>query len=321
MHVYFWGTRGSLPASTTFRMIRAKVFDALKTARSRRLETDEAIDAFIDSTLPFSARGGYGGNTSCVELGGQDEYVLCDAGTGLRDFGNSLMKSGRLNQPGSSRVFHLFVSHLHWDHIQGFPFFTPAYIPGNRIIIYGCHAELERAFVNQQEARHFPIPLKAMRAEIEFRTLEPERAYDIAGLTVTGILQNHPGDSYGYRFVREGKKVVYSTDAEHKQEAEAQDYVFLPFFREADLLVFDAQYTLLDAIDAKADWGHSSNILGVELAVRAGVKRLCLFHSEHAHDDPTLDQFLETTQGYLKIYAGDHPLRIDLAYDGLEIEV
>jgi phosphoribosyl 1,2-cyclic phosphodiesterase len=321
MHVHFWGARGSLPAPVTAGMIARKLFHALKAAQSRRLESDEAIRAFIRDELPFAIGGSYGGNTSCVEIGGQDEYVLCDAGTGLRDFGQDLMKSRGVGRPSSSRVFHIFVSHLHWDHTQGFPFFTPAYVPGNRITIYGCHDGLEQAFAAQQSVPHFPVPLDGMRAEIEFRTLEPGRPLDVAGLTVTAIAQNHPGGSYGYRFTRGEKRVVYSTDAEHTEEAEAPGYAFLDFFREADLLIFDAQYTLLDAIDAKVNWGHSSNLLGVELAVRAGVKRLCLFHGEHTYDDEALDRFLAATRQYLEVYAGEYPLRIDLAYDGLEIEV
>jgi len=115
--------------------------------------------------------------------------------------------------------------------------------------------------------------------------------------------------------------VVYSTDSEHKEDAEVEDYVFIEFFKNADLLIFDAQYTLLDAVDGKENWGHSSNLSAVELAVRSGVKRLCLFHSEHTYDDESLDQFLNDTREYLKIHDHTYPLKIYLAYDGLEMEL
>jgi phosphoribosyl 1,2-cyclic phosphodiesterase len=321
MIVHFWGSRGSLPSAIDPRMIRAKIFKAVKAARSHRLETDEAIEAFIREHLPFDVSGTYGCSTPCIELKPQQEYVLCDAGTGLRNFGSAFMKNRQMQQQAAPSVFHIFMSHPHWDHIQGFPFFTPAYLPGHQIHIYGCHNNLQQAFTEQQNTPFFPVPLAAMRAEILFHTLEPEQTYEIAGYRVRSIRQNHPGNSYGYRFEKDGRTIVYSTDAEHKIEAEADGYAFVDFFRNADLLIFDAQYTLLDALDMKENWGHSSNIFAVEMAVRAGVRHLCLFHSEHTYDDERLEEFLNETRNYLKIHADGHPLKIDLAADGLEIEI
>lgn len=318
MYVQFWGTRGSLPASLTSRQVREKIFRAIRLARSRLLVSDAEIRAFIDRELPFAVWGSYGGNTACVEIGGQDEFVLCDAGTGLRDFGNAFLRSERGAAPA---VFHLFLSHLHWDHLHGFPFFVPAYRPGNRVHIYGCHSEIEAAFVNQQAAPCFPVPFSALGAEISFHILEPERKYEIAGLTVRAVRQNHPGVSYGYCFVHNGKKMVYSTDMEHGPEVQNADYPFAAFFRAADLLIFDAQYSLAEAIGPKETWGHSSNLVGVELAVQSRVKRLCLFHSEPTWDDETLDRFLAESRAYLRIHAPSSPLAIDLAYDGMRIDL
>jgi phosphoribosyl 1,2-cyclic phosphodiesterase len=316
MHVRFWGTRGSLPASLTAKQIRTKLVRAIRAARGRDLATDEAIDAFLDNELPFSVRGSYGGNTPCVEIGDQPECVICDAGTGLRDFGNAWLRSAGGAQPA---VFHLFLSHLHWDHIQGFPFFVPAYRGGNTVHVYSCHADAEKALENQQAAPYFPVPFTELGAKILFHTLEPGRPYEVAGYTVQAISQNHPGDSYGYSFIWEGRKFIYSTDMEHGSEAQGQGYAFVDFFRHADLLVFDAQYSLADAIGPKETWGHSSNVLAVELAVQAGVKRLCLFHNEPTRDDEALDRFLDETREYLKIYDPGSPLTIALARDGLEI--
>jgi phosphoribosyl 1,2-cyclic phosphodiesterase len=316
MHIHFWGTRGSLPAAITTKQIREKVFRAIRASRAEDLSNDEAIGTFIDERLPFAVRGSYGGNTPCVEIGGQEDIVLCDAGTGLRDFGHAFLRAGKGATPA---VFHLFLSHLHWDHLQGFPFFVPAYRPGNQIHIYGCHDEMEAALIRQQEAPCFPVPFSALGAEIHFHTLETERSYQIAGLAVRAIRQNHPGGSYGYSFVREGKKVVYSTDMEHGPEAQEEGYPFVDFFRGADMLIFDAQYSLAEAIGLKETWGHSSNLIAVEIAVRADVKRLCLFHSEPTWDDEALDHFLAETRSYLKIHAPSAPLQIDLAWDGLEI--
>lgn len=320
MEIHFWGTRGSLTASLTAEKIREKVFRALKAASGsgRVLLTDEAIGLFIDRELPFAVRGTYGGNTPCVQLGGDEAFVLCDAGTGLRDFGNAFLRSPRGAEPA---VFHLFLSHLHWDHIQGFPFFVPAFRPGNEIHIYSGHAAAEAAFVNQQAAPCFPVPFAALGATIRFHRLAPGTVQQIAGFSVQVLAQNHPGDSFSYAFTRDGKKVVYASDAEHGPEAQAEGYPFVDFCRGTDLLIFDAQYSLADALGPKETWGHSSNVLGVELAVRAGVKRLCLFHSEPTRDDEAMDRFLAETREYLGLHAPGAPLAIDLAYDGLQVTI
>ena len=287
MQVYFWGTRGSLPVSMTAADVRSKIIKAVWATQGHRFASEKAVGEFIDQELPFADRASYGGNTSCVEIRGAEDYVICDAGTGLRDFGNSLASHAK------PAVFHLFLSHFHWDHIQGFPFFTPAFVPGNRIHIYGCHPELKEIFREQQKIPFFPVPFRAMQADISFTIMQPGTLYEVAGLKVECFRQNHPGDSYGYTFSQNGKKIVYSTDSEHKREAESPFYSFIEYIHKADLLIFDAQYTLLDAIGVKENWGHSSNIVAVELAVEGKVKRLCLFHNEHSFDDTKLDQFLE----------------------------
>ena len=158
MHVYFWGTRGSLPASITTETIETKIFKVIQMSRSYILDTDEAINNFIHTELPFAVRTSYGGNTSCVEIGRQEEYVLCDAGTGLRDFGNDYMKTKMTGRENLSNVFHLFISHLHWDHIQGFPFFVPAFVSGHHVHIYGYQADLEKTFIHQHMLLPSPFP-------------------------------------------------------------------------------------------------------------------------------------------------------------------
>ena len=317
MRAIFWGARGSLPATIREERIKDKIFQVLTRARGISLDTDEAISSFIE-TLPFSLWSTYGCNTSCVEIKGTESYIICDAGTGIRDFGGWVMKQ---QKAGAPNIFHLFISHPHWDHIQGFPFFTQAYIPGNQINIYGGHERLEEAFIRQQESISFPIPLGKMAADIRFNVMETGREYEIGGLKIRAIEQDHPGGSFSYRFSRQNKTIVYSTDSEHKTEDEEGKNIYLEFIRDADLLIFDAQYSLLDAMSIKENWGHSSNLLGVELAVEANVRRLVLFHNEHTCEDDQLEQFLEDTRQYLKIYDESSPLKIDLAYDGMDIEI
>jgi phosphoribosyl 1,2-cyclic phosphodiesterase len=246
---------------------------------------------------------------------GDPDYVLCDLGSGARVLGNNVLATGG---PSGHR-FHVFMSHLHWDHIMGFPFFMPAYLPGNHVRIYGCHDALEEAFRRQNAAPSFPVDFSRMSARIEFVRLEPERDYDIAGLRVRAKRQHHGGDSYGYRIERNGKVVVYSTDSEHKQDDPEEVKAFVEFFREADLVIFDAQYSLADAISVKEDWGHSSNVVGVEMCQLARARRLCLYHHEPIFDDERIAALLAETRRLEEITRGDHRVEIHAAYDGLEI--
>jgi anti-anti-sigma factor len=319
LRIRFWGTRGSLPAPLRARGVRVKIRDALLAARGQTLETEAAIDAFIDSRLPFSVRGTFGGDTSCVEIiTGGDEYVTCDFGTGVREFGNHVMAQ---HDPAAKRCFNVFLSHLHWDHIMGFPFFRPAYIPGNLIRIHSSHAAVGEALHNQQSEPCFPVDFRALPATIEFVALEPGQTYQIAGLSVTTIKQFHAGDSYGYRFTRGDKTIVYSTDCEHKYSNLDQSYPFIAFYRNADVLIFDAMYSLADAISVKEDWGHSSNVVAVELAQAARVKRLVLFHHEPAYDDHMIEEVFTDTVRFEEISQPGHKVEVISAYDGLELDL
>jgi ribonuclease BN (tRNA processing enzyme) len=197
----------------------------------------------------------------------------------------------------------------------------PAYIPGNRLRIYGSHARLEAALRRQQNEPSFPVDFSVLRADIEFVHLNPDEAHDIAGMTVTTKLQHHTGDSYAYRFESSGKVVVYSTDSEHKLADPRETEGIVAFFRNADVVIFDGMYSLADAISVKADWGHSSNVVGVELCQMAGVRHLCLFHHEPASDDAAIEGVLADARRLEEITRTGQPMAVSAAYDGLEIDL
>jgi anti-anti-sigma factor len=318
MRARFWGTRGSIPVGLHGTTIRDKIVAALVAAAGRGIDTVEAARAFVERELDWALGHTYGGDSSCVEIRtGGPERVLCDLGSGARVFGNHLLATGG---PGG-HVVNVFMSHLHWDHILGFPFFMPAYLPGNRIRIHGCHAALEDAFRRQHAAPSFPVDFSRLGATIEFVNLEPGREYEVAGLRVRAKRQLHSGDSYGYRFEKDGKALVYSTDSEHKRDDPAETEAFVEFFRDADLVIFDAMYSLAEAISVKEDWGHSSNIVGVELCQLARVKHLCLFHHEPANDDAAINRILRETRRLEELTRTGPALEISAAYDGLELPV
>ena len=317
MLVRFWGTRGSLPTPLNAVAVREKIRRALKASVGQDLSTAERIEQFMDEKLEFAVAGAFGGNTSCVEIdGGGKQHILCDMGSGGREFGNAVMAQ---KYPHKDNVFNIFQSHPHWDHIMGFPFIVPAYIPGNKVIIYGCHDYLEEAYRRQHAEPGFPVPWAALAADIEFVALEPGKEYVVDGVTVRALKQYHSGDSYGYRFEKGGKSVVYSTDCEHKFESINPDYPFVDFLRGADLVIFDAMYSLADSISIKEDWGHSSNIIGVELAQMAGSKHLCMYHHEPNYDDAMISRILAETIRYEELSEEGESLHVSSAYDGREI--
>ena len=318
MKIRFWGTRGSLPISLTAPDIRGKLIAALSGAIGRELDTAEKISDYVDNHLGFDVRGTFGGHSSCVELITGAEHVIFDMGSGARALGQSFLQ--RFG-PGSPQTYHVFMSHVHWDHIMGFPFFAPVYIPGNRIVIHGCHAVLEEAFRRQQAPPSFPVDFSQLAATVEFDVIAPNERHRIAGLDVTAKLQHHEGDSYGYRFEQRGRTIVYTTDSEHQLTDIAERESFIEFFRDADLVIFDAMYSLADAVSVRADWGHSSNIVGVELCQAANVRCLCMYHHEPAFNDTRIESVLQETRRFEEITRDGHQLQVISAYDGLELEV
>lgn len=319
MKITFWGTRGSLPTPLGATAVRKKLVNALVKGAGKNLDTPEKAEAFCEQELSFAESGTFGGNSSCVQVdvGGPD-YLLCDLGSGVREFSlAAIAKHG----PRAPQTYHILMSHVHWDHIMGFPFFIPCFIPGNRVVIYSCHDKVEQAIRGQNHAPCFPVEFTALAAKIEFVKLETDKGYDIAGARVTGTRQMHGNDSYGYRIEKDGKTVVYTTDSEHKPEDKAEMLRAADFFKDADLVIFDAMYSLADSVSMKEDWGHSSNVMGVELCQMAGARKLCLFHHEPVYDDVRLEGVFRETIRFEEITRSDRKLDVVIAYDGLVLDV
>ena len=258
----------------------------------------------------------YGGNTSCVEVGlSSRNQVIFDAGTGIRELGKFLL-SKRLDWGG-----RIFLSHHHWDHIQGLPFFGPAYVPGNEFTILGpAHPEvdLQKIVSDQMESVYFPINMNHLSAKIKFQSLA-EDEYDMDRFSLKTLLVNHPGLALAYRLTYNGRSLVYVPDNEiplgsddHLRERAVQ------FVSGADLLIHDAQYTD-EEYPAHARWGHSPWREALRLAVDGQVKRLVLFHHDPDHTDEFLDQALETCREVLN--KGGSDVACDMAQEGVEIEI
>lgn len=227
----------------------------------------------------------YGGNTSCIEVIADDYRIILDAGTGIRELGNEMQKIG-------ADDFHILLTHTHWDHINGFPFFTPAYNKNLKIEILAGHlvdtGGVKSVFSAQMDNPMFPVPLEAMTAQISFKDFTAGETFDLTDrVHVRTAPLNHPNGATGYRIEYDERSVVYITDTEHV--VGEMDQNVLGLIKDADLLIYDSTYTE-EEFPSKVGWGHSTWNEGVRLCQEAHVKRLAIFHHEPDHYDDFMDQ-------------------------------
>ncbi len=315
MKIHFWGVRGSIATPLSNQVLRGKIEAALKLAFQANIRKESQLSRFIGS-LPWHINGTVGGDTSCVEISADNQKLIVDAGTGIRPLGMNIMRESG----GKPVEAHILISHTHWDHISGFPFFVPAYIPGNKVTLYGGHQDLEDRFKWQQKEDFFPVPLDKMAADIKFVQLEVGKPFKVGDFTINSMPLEHPGGCYSFRIERGGKCVVYATDGEYKDTSIDSLEPVIEFFKEADLLIFDAQYTLLDTME-KEDWGHSSAFIGIDLAIESGVKNIAFVHHEPTYSDEKIWEIYSKSNEYLINYRSSEALKIYLSYEGLSITV
>jgi phosphoribosyl 1,2-cyclic phosphodiesterase len=305
MRVKFWGVRGSIPC-------------------------------------PGGGTVKYGGNTPCIEIRmkSSDRLIILDAGSGIRELGMQLVARDLPRGPIRTEIF---LSHTHWDHIMGFPFFTPIYIPGTQLKIYGpvtCEDEsLEKVVGGQLTYRYFPVRQEELAARIEYIDLKEERLDLGEGITVTTKYLNHPVLCLGYRIEAEGKVLCTAFDTEPfqnvfctnpedpsydesmaeegAQAAGEENARIREFYRGSDLLIHDAQYTQKEYDASRRGWGHSPMEHAIASAVESEVKRLALFHHEPVRND-----------GQMDVLAGEHhrsqeraDMQVFFAREGEEIEL
>jgi len=278
-----------------------------------------------------------GGNTSCIEFRADGELIILDAGTGIRLLGLDLQKEFEEQALQAT----LLITHTHWDHIQGFPFFAPAYKPGNHLRILGYEGSrrgLEGTLSGQMESAYFPVSLRSVPSHLEFREMQ-ELSFQIGRVSVESTFAHHPGICMGYRLQTEAGSVVYLPDHEvysresilqmarfeHAEgsddlagHAREQDEKITRFIHGADVLIMDSQY-LADEYPRYVGWGHSCVDDVVETAVAGKVKKLRLFHHDPAHDDDKLAGKLQAARQVAKSLGAD--IDIGLACEGEEIRL
>ncbi len=256
----------------------------------------------------------YGGNTTCVEVRGGGEIILLDAGTGLRALGRSLLSEFK-NQPLN---LTMLLTHTHWDHIQGLPFFGPIYDSRCRLRILGCEGTrkgLVNALTAQMESTYFPIPFNKLPSNIEIEELK-DFNFNIGPVCVRALRANHPGLCVGYRLFSPDSLIAFFPDAEPR--IGGKDRELIDFLRDVDLLILDSQYDSKE-YQEHFGWGHGCVDDSVALALQAGVKQLSLFHHDPDHDDKRIDKMVQHARRLVAKQKAK--LRVDAAREGMTIKL
>lgn len=285
---------------------------------------------------PFASHLKVGGNTSCVEVRHGDHVLICDAGTGIIPLGNQLLQQDKV------RELLIMLTHYHWDHVCGLPFFVPAFIPEWKISFFGPgddNKEVQKHVSAQMRAPYFPVGTESWLANINY--LSPEKNGRKYGpMTIEHNNVHHPGTTYGYRIKINGKTVIYISDNEckyieksvsqRKSELNDEEQIIyddmvreehaseLGLIKDADILIHDAQYTPED-YQKKKGWGHSCYIDTINMAIDAGVRELYLYHHDPNYDDAAIEaihkaaeKIIRDRQSSLKCHIAREGLRVDL---------
>ncbi|MDZ7339712.1 MAG: MBL fold metallo-hydrolase [candidate division KSB1 bacterium] len=260
----------------------------------------------------------FGGNTTCLELTLSDgTLVIFDAGTGIRKLGNSIVQNHR------NGAIHLFLTHSHWDHIQGFPFFLPAYSEKVAIKIFGCPPafnKLKEILTSQMESSYFPVNFHDLKANISFEEIQHLEEW-VKNAHLSFIRNNHPGASYGFRIEEANKRLVFITDNElmpGNNSAQTSWHDFIDFCRDADVLIHDAQYLQEEMLETTG-FGHSSYEQVFQLGLEANAKHLIFFHHEPDRSDEEIDQIIE--QYRQKRDRLQSPMKLDAAAEGATYKI
>jgi len=263
---------------------------------------------------PGSGTVRYGGNTSCVEVRSGDDIIILDAGTGLRLLGTTLLAEFK-NRPLN---LTLLVSHTHWDHIQGLPFFAPIYDPRCRLRILGAPGTRESlisALTGQMESTYFPVPFAKVPGNIEIEEVK-DFNFNVGPVQVRAQRSNHPGLCFGYRLFSPDGLIVFFPDSEPR--AGGEDKEMLEFIRDADVLILDSQYDVAE-YQTHVGWGHGCLDETVALALKAGVRHLCLFHHDPDHDDKKIDAFVKRARQL--VAKRKSKMKVDAAKEGMVIKL
>ncbi len=322
MQIKCWGTRGSLPSPMTKSQFIKRLHDFKAVADKRGIVSTDKFLELLESETELGPLC-YGGNTTCTEVRHKDLSIYIDMGSGLRSASTEAMKSGQ-------KVFHIFQTHMHWDHIMGMPYLIPIYSKNSTINIYHVHKNAPEALRINFNGTNFPLKWDQLEADIQFHQLTLYQGTKIEDLKITPFTLDHPGGCFGYHIQSSDRRIAIGVDGEFKRQTSEQLGKDRPFYQDLDALVFDAQYEI-DELASRHDWGHSSPNIGVDIALRERIKKLVLTHHDPWANEDRLLRMYQTAvahcdkkwpshQNAWKDFGSKAP-EVIMAYDGLTIDL
>ena len=314
MKVRFWGVRGSIPSPITPDEIRRKIASVVQRIRPEDLDSPLARERFL-ADLPPWLFGTYGGNSACIEVRlGDNSCIILDGGSGIRELAGSLTR-----EMENITDFHIFITHFHYDHLQGLPFFGPAYNPAVNITFYSPVPGFDQIVLNHMRPPYFPVTMEgAMESNFRFVQLEGDPV-PIGPGVVTWRRHKHPGGAVAYRVEEAGKAFIFSTDTELEESDFEKSTENQAFYGGVEMIILDSQYTLGEAIE-KYDWGHSSFSLGVDFVTAWKIRQLYMYHHDPMYDDRRLYKNLQSARWYAR-NLGNTDLGVYISEEGLEVDL
>lgn len=324
LNVKYWGTRGSLPSSPPPSEWALHFEGILRGFFSSGHRDSTHIQKYLES-LEVPLLGGYGASTTCVEVSTAKGQVIIDGGSGIRSLSERIMSGnyGRNRGP-----FHIYMTHFHWDHVIGLPFFTPHFLPNTQVHYYAVHPELEQLIRGIFRKPYFPVPFESLMSKIHFHVVDPRKPFQIDDMTLTPYQLDHPDACWGVRIEHAGKSYAHCMDTESTRVTREDMGPDLPLYQNADLMYFDAQYTFPELAD-KANWGHAAAQIGLDIAFRENIKKVLFAHHDPGASIQTIQDIRRQTQEYYdwrlqmaKENSEDLPrVEWDFAHEGLEIKL